>query len=332
MSVMNGIDISGWQEGIRLDDVRFDFLIAKATEGLSYVDDCCDIFIQEAIKQGKPFGFYHFARPMNDAIAEADCFIKHTKGYFDHGIPILDWEAENTWDVAWAKRFLDRVYQQTAVKPFIYMSEYIENSYNWNSVADAGYKLWVAKYRDYSPDYNYDMTYAGSNPEVIHWSDYTMWQWTSSGSLDGYYGNLDCNQFYGSVQDWNEFACLKNRVDPRANDIEIEKPKEIEVEKKPTDEEVAQYIAEGTNGWYGVYGEERFTKLRTLGYNPTVIQNMVNVIMSKKKADPKYYTVKYGDTLSDIAWKYSTTVAKLVSLNGIDDPNFIVVGQKIRYA
>lgn len=39
------------------------------------------------------------------------------------------------------------------------------------------------------------------------------------------------------------------------------------------------------------------------------------------------YTVKNGDTLSAIAAKYNTTVSKLVELNDITNPNFIVVGQ-----
>ena len=41
------------------------------------------------------------------------------------------------------------------------------------------------------------------------------------------------------------------------------------------------------------------------------------------------YTVKSGDTLSRIAAKYGTTVAKLVEINGIKNPNLIHVGQVI---
>lgn len=41
------------------------------------------------------------------------------------------------------------------------------------------------------------------------------------------------------------------------------------------------------------------------------------------------YTVVKGDTLTSIAAKYGTTVAKLVSLNNISNPNYIVVGQKL---
>lgn len=42
------------------------------------------------------------------------------------------------------------------------------------------------------------------------------------------------------------------------------------------------------------------------------------------------YTVKKGDTLSEIALKYSTTVEKLAKDNNISNPNLIYVGQKIK--
>ena len=328
---LHGIDISGWQEGIQLSNVKFDFMIAKATEGLTYVDDCCDIFIQECKRLGKLFGFYHFARPINDAVTEADFFIKNTKGYFNDGIPVLDWEAENKWDVAWAKRWLDRVFQQTGVRPYIYMSEYVENSYDWTPVSEANYKIWVAKYRDNDPDYNYDMSKSGVMPYVKNWKngDFIMWQWTSSGRLDGYDGNLDCDYFCGSVENWNEDACRKNLVDPRANDIDIVEPSIVE--EKPTDEEIAKYISEGTHGWEGVYGEERFTKLKILGYDAMHVQSIVNRIMSTKKPVIKYYVVEDGDTLWDIAVKFDTSVSKLASLNNITNPDLIYPGQKLRY-
>ena len=42
------------------------------------------------------------------------------------------------------------------------------------------------------------------------------------------------------------------------------------------------------------------------------------------------YTVKSGDTLSEIAARYNTTVKKLVNLNNIKNPNLIYPGQKIK--
>lgn len=44
----------------------------------------------------------------------------------------------------------------------------------------------------------------------------------------------------------------------------------------------------------------------------------------------KTYVVKEGDTLSEVAKKHGTTVNKLVSLNGIKNPNIITIGQIIK--
>ena len=42
------------------------------------------------------------------------------------------------------------------------------------------------------------------------------------------------------------------------------------------------------------------------------------------------YRVKSGDTLSEIAKKFNTTVEKLVELNNIQNPNLIYVGQILK--
>ena len=41
------------------------------------------------------------------------------------------------------------------------------------------------------------------------------------------------------------------------------------------------------------------------------------------------YTVKRGDTLSEIALRYNTTVANLVRINNIKNPDLVFPGQKI---
>lgn len=205
--MMNGIDISKWQKGLDLSKIKCDFVIIKASEGANYVDPCFYNFIDQAKLLGKCIGFYHYARPdKNSAKAEVKNFYNTTKAYFNDGIPILDWESSAKSNVAWAKEWLDEIYALTGVKPIIYMSESVVNAYNWTDVANADYGLWVARYRDYQPDYNYDMTNAGKKPVVKFWSFYAMWQWTSSGRLDGYNGNLDCDVFYGDKKAWNAYA------------------------------------------------------------------------------------------------------------------------------
>ena len=48
------------------------------------------------------------------------------------------------------------------------------------------------------------------------------------------------------------------------------------------------------------------------------------------KEEPRYYIVKWGDTLTKIAKTYKTTVNALVKLNNIKDADKIYAGQKIR--
>lgn len=221
---MNGIDISNWQKDLDLTKVSFDFVIVKATEGTSFVDAYCDKFIQTAKRMGKPYGFYHFARPSNDAIKEAQFFYNNTKNYFNEGIPVLDWEAENKNDTAWALRWLNEVYRLSGVKPMIYMSESVVNAYDWSAVVAGDYGLWVAKYRDYVDDYNYDMSSAGNAPKVKWWKGYAMWQWTSVGKLNGYSGSLDCDIFYGDASTWKLYAASQPaKEDPVPVDGTVEK-------------------------------------------------------------------------------------------------------------
>lgn len=313
---MNGIDVSNWQAGLNISDVACDFVIAKATEGLNFVDKYCDKFIQQAIKLGKPFGFYHFARPTNDAVREAEYFYNNCRGYFGKGIPILDWESGNTSNTAWAKRWLDRVYQLSGVKPVIYMSESVVNANDWSAVAAADYGLWVAKYRDNQPDYNYSMANAGKRPSVKWWKFYCMWQWTSSGRLNGYNGNLDCNVFYGDVATWNKYAGKSGTASPA--------PATPAAPARKSNEVIAQEVINGAWG----NGEDRKKRLTAAGYNYTVVQAIVNRKMAANQA--VYYTIRRGDTLSAIASRYGTTYQKLAAMNGIADPNRIYAGQRIR--
>ena len=208
---LNGIDISNHQSSMDLatviDATKTDFVIVKATEGLTFVDRYCDRFYRTAKEKGVQLGFYHFARPeTNSAEKEADFFYKHTMNYFGTAIPVLDWESSGKKNVAWALKWLQIIHQKTGVKPVIYMSESVVNAYNWKAVADAGFGLWVAKYRDYNIDRNYDMSTAGKKPVVKWWQFYMMWQWTSSGRLTGYNGNLDCNIFYGNTDQWQAYV------------------------------------------------------------------------------------------------------------------------------
>ncbi len=206
--MLQGIDISHYQRGINLENVNCDFVICKATEGVGYTDPLCNQFYQTAKRLGRKLGVYHFARPDlgNSAVEEADWFLSQVQGYIKEAMLILDWERQ-TDNVAWAKAWLDRVYEQTGVKPVIYMSAYPANSYNWQSVVDGNYGLWIASYgaNTGSP---------GVPPQNRYWPFYCMWQYTSRGRLNGYNGNLDLDIFYGSRTSWDKYATGDGNVSP----------------------------------------------------------------------------------------------------------------------
>ena len=218
---LNGIDISGYQANIDLSKVAADFVIVKATEGISYVSPVCDHQYQQAKKLGKLLGVYHYAHPeYNSAISEVDFFVKNIKGYLGECAIFLDWESSGLWNVSWALQWLQYFRQKTGITPVFYTYESVLQRYDWSPVAKAGFKLWAAKYRDYGIDNNYDMTNAGSRPRLGAFSKMIMWQWTSVGRLNGYSGNLDCDRFYGSPDDWR---ALYGKIAP------AQKPKTVQV-------------------------------------------------------------------------------------------------------
>ena len=94
--------------------------------------------------------------------------------------------------------------------------------------------------------------------------------------------------------------------------------------KKDTSDIAREVIA----GKWG-NGEDRRKRLEKAGYNYGIIQARVNEILRGQTASAKKYTVKRGDTLSAIAARYGTTVAKLVRDNGIKNANLIYPGQVI---
>ena len=316
---LKGIDISKWQSSLDLSKIDFDFAIIKATEGKSYVDPYCDKFFQKALSMKKKLGVYHFANnPSNTAEQEANWFINNTKGYIGKAIPVLDWESKDTSNVAWALEWLERVEKAYGCKPMIYMSQSVVNRHDWSKVVAGNYGLWVAKYRDYVADYNYDMSNAGSKPEVKYWKFYAIWQWTSSGRLNGYNGNLDLDEFYGDESAWDAYV-------GKGEGTTTPEPTPAPKPEKLSNEEVAELVKQGKYG----NGEERRKKLEAEGYDYETIQKIVN---QSYESQPSYttYTVKSGDTLSGIGAKLGVNWKDIASLNGISSPYTIYVGQKLK--
>lgn len=204
-NTLDFIDVSSHQGAINVgamfDAGHIGAVVSKATEGIGYTNPYCDAVIQAALSRNKPCGIYHFARE-NDATAEANYFVKETQGYIGKCIPILDWEASALNNgTAWALRWLQAVEAAYGYKPWIYMSASVTNSYDWSAVVAGDYGLWVA---DYTPPLD----------AVGYWNTIAAWQYTSTGRVEGYAGNLDKNYFYGTVEQWNKYITPKVQPTP----------------------------------------------------------------------------------------------------------------------
>ena len=189
--MLHGIDISNYQRGLRIADIQADFVIVKASEGVGYADPSAKDLAHQTLQSGRRLGMYHFAHPgKNTAQAEAEWFLKIIQPYIGKAILALDWEADTISDTAWAKEWLDIVYQKSGVRPWIYMSESVANRYDWTDVAK-DYRLWMAQYVSQLSSKRYGGPHA-------------VWQCASDGQVDGIRGRVDVNIAYENLYNCDE--------------------------------------------------------------------------------------------------------------------------------
>ena len=301
--MLKGIDVSVHQGNINWDKVKADgieFAILRCGYGsdFTYQDDGqFKKNAKECERLGIPYGvyLYSYATNIEKACSEADHVLRVIKGCkLDYPV-YYDLEDANTTGKCSkdmlgkiAEAFCNRI-EKAGYMVGIYANLSWFNNLLTDKVFDKWDK-WVAQYND-------KCTYKGK---------YTMWQYTSSGKVDGINGNVDMNYCY---------------VDYVSGKTE-QKPV---VPVKKSNAEIAQEVLDGKWG----NGADRKKKLTEAGYDYDAVQKIVNDKLQDND-DVQYYTVKAGDTLGAIAKKYGTTYQKLAKLNGIANPNKIYPNQKIR--
>lgn len=325
-AAMNGIDVSSWQTGIEVDEMSMDFVITKATEGTSYVNPDCDRVYQDAKRAGYSLGVYHFASG-GDALAEAKHFVDNIGGYIGDAVLVLDFEGTAVnQGVGWAKDWMDAVYNMTGVKPLIYMSNSVIHRYDWSSVVNAGYDLWNAGYYNgYTPIYGFV-----SNPPLYgglgEFANSTpLYQYTSSGRLPGWSGNLDLNIFYGDSADWAAYAGHTSSGDYTPT----EKPSHAEdkvIYYTVRSGDTLSGIASRYNTTYQAIAEKNGIS------NPNLIYPGQRLVISGQYASSSgttgsTYTVRSGDCLSTIGSRLGVSWQTIASANGIYSPYMIYPGQ-----
>lgn len=215
-----------YQATLDPDLVDADGVIVKVSEGLSGASatgwrvPANSVSIQNG---EKVLGLYHYGRlELNNPADEAKFFYNEVKDYVGKAVMILDFEDGSIGSgVQGAKTFLDTFTQLSGVRPLIYMSKAVVNQFDWSPVAK-DYGLWVAQYGSYNPT-GWETDPWTDNKGYGAFGSPTMFQYTSSGHIAGYNGNLDLSLFYGDKSAWQKFATAGN-VTPKPVPAKVTNP------------------------------------------------------------------------------------------------------------
>ena len=350
---MKGIDVSAHQGNINWDAVKaagIDFAIIRISYGQNSVDSKAIRNIEECIRVGMPFGVYtySYALNVNNAINEANLVIKTLAPYKDKvKFPvIIDMEDADGYKRKYGMPSND-VLVSICEKECLMFEE-------------AGYyaaiyasKSWFDTKLNSSRLNRFDKWIAWWNKGASFDKNiYGLWQYTSSGSVNGISGNVDMNEAYkdypsiigggsptntqpsaptnneptGSTLDlavgvmngnYGDGETRKNNLGSRYNEVQ-------DFINHIHSADVNTLASEVKSGKYG-NGE---TRKIVLGSRYDEVQDIVK--KTSNSSSSKTYIVKAGDTLSGIAAKYGTTYQQIAKKNGITNPNKIYVGQVLK--
>lgn len=196
---IHGIDIShhqgkiDWQElkdhGM-IDEFPVRFVMIKATEGATKVDENFEDNFYQAREYGFTRGAYHFYSVHSSAKSQAAFFMRKVKLENGDLPPVLDVEhkPKNQTDDEFKQsilQWLEIIETHYGVKPIIYTYYKFKMQYLSDPVFD-DYPYWIAHY------YVDQVEYEGK---------WKFWQHTDVGRLPGIKGNVDFNIYNGSMYD-----------------------------------------------------------------------------------------------------------------------------------
>ena len=201
---IHGIDISHHQGTIQwdtlteralIDDHPIRFIVMKATEGATIVDENFYKNFRKAKDHGFIRGAYHFWSVKSGATAQARYFIRNVKLQSGDLPPVLDVEHKtpNLTDEQFrdsVQRWLDIVEHHYGVKPIIDTYYKFKTQYLGTPQFDS-YPYWIAHY------YVDKVEYEGA---------WHFWQHTDAGRLPGIKGFVDLNIYKGSYRELQELC------------------------------------------------------------------------------------------------------------------------------
>lgn len=186
-----GIDVSqyqgkiNWTEVMKIDDTfKVDFVIVRATAGKNKVDDTFH-YNWKNTKNKYIRGAYHYYRPNENSILQAENFIKNVTLAKGDLPPILDIEKlPKTQSIdslkVGLKRWLTKIERHYKVKPIIYSGERYYTDFLKEEFSE--YPFWIANYNFWKKQMN---------------SDWLFWQFTEKAQVNTIEGLVDVNVFNG---------------------------------------------------------------------------------------------------------------------------------------
>lgn len=295
---LNGVDIASYQKDMQCGKVDADFIIVKATQGVSYTNPNFRKQARDTYAAGKLLGLYHYATGCG-ANAEADYFLENAKEFLSHAILCLDWEHNEkggqnpifgtAGEVQYCRTFANRIHEKCGVWPFIYMSASVTRRRDWSFVAEKC-PLWVAQYP------NYNLTGYKQNPWKDnkglgawdkYWKGEKIRQYSSCGTIAGYVQTqphkLDLDIAYMTKEEWKRFSI--------GGDATV-------ISKPITPAVIADVLADK----YGS-GAARIQNLAAAGYNAVDVQKKINELhdIAVKKVQPIKKSVgEYWSSVLDL--------------------------------
>ena len=190
-----GLDVSEYQGKIRwtyVDTLEnkypLHFVFIRATVGKDRKDRQFNRNWLGAKENKMIRGAYHYYRPNENSLEQAELFIKTVRLQKGDLPPVLDIEKlpknqsiENL--KLGLKRWLNAVESHYGVKPIIYTGERYYDDFLKEEFSD--YLFWIANYNFY-------------REEIAE--DWLFWQFTEKASVPGIKGNVDINIYNGDLQ------------------------------------------------------------------------------------------------------------------------------------
>mgnify|MGYP001851293534 FL=1 len=319
-----GIDVSNWQGYINYEEVRnsgIEVVYIKASQGTNIKDAYFDINYENAKANGLKVGFYHFLTATNteQAEQEANFFVSVISGKTPDCKLVLDYETfggvgrEEINNIA--RAFMQRVEELTNKEVIIYSDlSNAQSTFDRNLAED--YQLWIAYYGDYNNLINVETS----------WAEYIGVQYTDRGIVSGISGNVDRDLYTEEI-----FLDETSEIPNNMGNSQSFNTESVEYEVQSGD------TLSGIASRYGTTVQElvdinniQNPDLIYPGEKLRILTNSTTQGNEERGTGSIIYTVKRGNTLSQIARAYNVSVEHIVELNDIEDPNLIYPGEKLR--